>query len=243
VDEDEPVPFGGQAPDGGDEEGAHGQAGAAEASTPMGSDDEGGDQATAKTSSRRLLVAGVIVAVAALVVAGLILLISNVSDAISTGTGTATITWTPATGTPPPVGNLPQPFGGTIKGSGVSGINRTTISSKDIGSLENPSGKSPAEFQVFRLNGSFGGKAFTLGVYYQLNLKSLANTQIAVRGTYGTSTVKGTIAPPSAADLSKGSPPVDFHGTIGDFKVSGIIYPPTGNANKQTARATFTVTK
>jgi hypothetical protein len=67
-----------------------------------------GGQATAKSPFRRVFIGGVIVAVAALVAAGLVLLVSNVSNAISTGTGTATITWTPVSGTAPTIGNLPS---------------------------------------------------------------------------------------------------------------------------------------
>jgi hypothetical protein len=222
---DEPVPDGGQAPEGG--QGAAAPVPTEVPGVAMPPRPNGGavDQAAAKSSSRRLLIGGAIVVVAALVVAGLVLLVTNVSNAISTGTGTATITWTPATGTPPPVGNLPQSFGGTIKGIGVSGINRTTISANGFGSLVNPSGKPPTEIQVFRLNGSFGGKAFTLGVFYELhNRPSAVYPQINVRGTYGTLAVNGTITPPSVADLNKGSVPADFHGTVGSFKVSGLSF-------------------
>jgi hypothetical protein len=125
----------------------------------------------------------------------------------------------------------------------VSGINRTTVSPNDFRPLVNPSGKTPTGIRLFRLNGSFGGMPFNLGVFYRVRFKSSLSYQIGVKGTYGTSAVNGIITPPSAADLSRGSVPVDFHGTIGDFKVSGIIYPATGDANKRTARATFTVTK
>jgi hypothetical protein len=249
VDIDEPVPDEGQAPIGGRGEDPTVPAEALGTSTPVGPEREPGGQSTSKPTSRRLVIGGAIVVVVAAVVAGLVLFISSVSNAITTGTGTATITWTPATGTSPTFGNLPQPFDGTIKGIRVSGINRTTISANDSALLFNPSGKTPTEVQVFRLNGTFGGKAFALGVYYQIRfnpssaLQQVPSYRITVKGTYGTSVVNGSITPPSTADLRKGSVQVDFHGTIGDFKVSGIIYPNTGDRNKQTARATFTVSK
>jgi hypothetical protein len=52
-----------------------------------------------------------------------------------------------------------------------------------------------------------------------------------------------TISPPSAADLNNGSVPADLRGTVGSFKVSGVFFPPTGNGQRQTSPATFTVTK
>src|ERR1700680_3721529 len=171
VDVDEPVPDGGQAPEGGRGAVAPVPTQTPGVAVPVHPSGEAGDQGTGKVSSRRLLIGGVIVVVAALVVVGLVLLITNVSDAITTGTGTATITWTPVSGTGLPVGNLPQAFEGTIRGIGVSGTNRAIISANGLGSPV-PSGKSPTEIQVFRLNGSFGGKGFNLGVFYNLRNRS-----------------------------------------------------------------------
>jgi hypothetical protein len=243
VDVDEPNSYGGLAHDEGTDD-THGAVDAAEAATPLGSDEGPRDHVAVSSFSRRLVIGGLVVAVVAVVAAGLVLFITNMSSAISTGTGTATITWTPVTGTPPAIGNLPQSFGGSINGVGVSGINRTTITAKDFESLTNPSRTSPTEFQAFRLTGSFGGKDLSLGVYYVVSLRpSLTNLEINVRGTYGSMAVKGIITPPSAAELTNSSPPVHFHGTIGDFRVSGIIYPSAGNSKLQTSRTTFTVTK
>jgi hypothetical protein len=232
---------GGQGSGGDGEEGAQVLV-EAPASTSGGLDGDVDGRSATNRPTRRMVIVGAIVVVAALVVVALVLLISNVSNALSTGTGTATITWTPAKGTQPIIGNVPQPFGGSIKGTPVSGINKTTVNFKDYGSAFTSS-KSTVVFQVFRLTGSLDGTAFNLGLDYRIHPKALANSQILVKGTYGSLAVTGTIAPPSAAQSLEGSPPLHFRGTVGDFKVSGIIYSPKGDANRQTARATFTVTK
>jgi hypothetical protein len=88
--------------------------------------------------------------------------------------------------------------------------------------------------QYFHYKGTFAGKPFALGV-------GISTKQVAfvITGTYDGQTVKAVVGLPASPNLR--SPPIPFHGTIGKWKVTGIIHSPTGTSQMQTATATYTV--
>jgi hypothetical protein len=61
-----------------------------------------------------------------------------------------------------------------------------------------------------------------------------------ITGTYDGQMVNAVVGPPPSPNLN--SPPIPFHGTIGKWKVTGVIHSPSGSGQKQTATATYSVT-
>jgi hypothetical protein len=178
---------------------------------------------------RRSLTVGVVGAavVVVLVVLG-VFVFFKVSAAISAGSGTATLTWAPtlASGN-----NPPQPFTGTIGGHPVSGVSTFVLPT-------NPTGPDALRnVQVFHYKGSFDGKSFDLGG--QIGGQSINSVVLLITGTYDGQAVHAVLAPLSNPNLN--NPPIPFHGTIGKWKVKGIIRGPTGSGQKQSATATYTV--
>ena len=115
----------------------------------------------------------------------------------------------------------------------MSGVS-TTLLTENSGSPTNPYSETP----VFRWKGTYGGKPFDLRVILFDD-----GHPFGVAGTYGTETVKASVAVPTTQDTDQAHIPIDFQATIGLWKVSGVIGGPAGGNEKQTARATFTVTK
>jgi hypothetical protein len=240
MDAEEPVPGAGQ-PAVGDEPAPE----FTSESAPGGEDPPLNDDASPKKTSRRQVIgAGVAVVVVGGVAAGVALSRSSGPTTISTGTGTATITWTPATGPTPVVGNLPQPFSGTVDGLQAKGVATTTFSAADADSL---SGSKSRGFQVFEWKGTMGGKPFDLGVFIQPvktgpsgGYLALGAGEFKVVGKYGSDAVSAVVVGPIAI----GNPTTArFRGTVGHMQVSGAISGPNGNSQKQVAKATLTVTK
>jgi len=244
VNADDPVPDGGQALDSEPSDVSTGpvrpNGSPPDLDHPLGS----GDVVSPK-SRRRSLIFGVVAAVilVGVVIAGLIVW-SEAAAVISAGNGTATITWQPAAGGGSSPGNPPQPFMGSINGHAVSGLATTPFSANGLNPLFSPSA-APSEFQVFRYRGQFAGKPFDLGMYVKAPIEaSTAFSGFVVKGSYNGEEVHAVVAvPPSASLNSGGSIQANFHGTIGQWKVSGTISGPTGTPQKQTATATFTVSK
>ena len=236
---DEPVPNGGQRSDGG----AADRSGAATASDSGPSSVSG--PAVSSKSPRRSLFIGVVVAVIIVIAAvvGFIIVGSEAAAILSAGKGKATITWTPAMGNGNSIGNPPQTFTGTINGNSVSGISTLAISASSAKSLLNPT-KSKGSIQVFKWKGTFGGKPFDLGMFikYPLSLAT-GSGSFVVKGTYGDNAVNAIVGPPRPYASGQLIPPTPFHGTIGQWKVTGVISGPTGTRQVQTATATFTVSK
>jgi hypothetical protein len=171
------------------------------------------------------------VVVIAIVIVGIIVF-NEASAALSAGSGTVTITWTPAPNNGDTTGNQPQSFSGNIGGHSVSGVATFTLPS-----TSNPlKGSTPflQNVQYFHYKGTFAGKPFALGV-------GISTKQVAfvITGTYDGQTVKAVVGLPASPNLR--SPPIPFHGTIGKWKVTGIIHSPTGTSQMQTATATYTV--
>jgi hypothetical protein len=245
VSADEPDPDGGRALDGGSGDALPDpvrlSGSLADSDLPTGS----GEAVSAK-SRRRSLILGVVVAVILLgiVIAGL-LVWSKASAVISAGNGTATITWTPVTGGSSSPGNPPQPFTGSINGNAVSGVATTPFSLNGLNPLLNPSA-APSEVQVFRYKGKFAGKSFDLGMYIKVpfNPSLTGGSEFVVKGTYDGQAVHGVVTPPPLTSINGSSSSLaNFHGTIGQWKVSGAISSSTGTSQTQTATARFTVTR
>jgi hypothetical protein len=186
----------------------------------------------ASNGSHRSLIVGIVGAavVVVLVILG-VFVFFKVSAAISAGSGTATITWTAAPGSENGSSNPPQPFTGTIGGHPVSGVSTFVFPSNPTvpDALKNA--------QIFRYKGSFDGKSFALDG--QIGGQTVNTLVLLITGTYDGQAVHAVLAPPSNPNLS--NPPIPFHGTIGKWKVKGIIRGPTGSGQKQTATATYTV--
>jgi hypothetical protein len=164
---------------------------------------------------------------------------SSTPNTISTGTGTATITWEPVSGSSTGFGNPPQPFTGTIDGLRLSGVATT------------PKANSATTIEFFRWKGTFAGKPFDVGLFATYHpATSLSNPaarfpSIKITGKWGSQAVNGHIVTPSAAQLKNGKGPLRFDGTVGEYKVSGSIPQPTGTGDrtKRTGTATFTISE
>jgi len=196
--------------------------------------------ASSPSRRRRLAIASVaVLVVVAAVVAGIAVFRSSIADAIATGHGTATITWTPASGSSQP----PQPFSGTVDGRAVSGVATSTISASDVPSTAGSPATLPSRIQAFRWKGQFGGKPYDLEVDIvgAGGSSGTGFTRFEVTGTYANRAVRCT-APVSSSSGSASTAPIHFSGTVGSYKVSGAVPQPSGNGSKQTATATFTVT-
>jgi hypothetical protein len=244
VNVDEPVPDGGGAPDRGPSDGSPGPV-RPNGSLPDLDHPHGSGDVVSPKNRRRSLIFGVVAAVilVGVVIAGL-LVWSEAAAVISAGNGTATITWNPATGGSTSLGNPPQPFTGSINGNAVSGLATTSLSTNSPNPLLNPSA-APSEVQMFRYRGKFAGKPFDLGMYVKVPIKvSTALLSFVVKGTYNGQAVYAVVTPPpSTSPNGSGSSQADFHGTIGQWRVSGAISSPTGTSQRQTATTTFTVSK
>ena len=175
-------------------------------------------------------VVGTVIVIAVVIVG--IFVFSEASAALLAGSGTAMITWTPAPNNGDTTGNPPQSFSGNIGGHPVSGVARFTLPSTS----DPLAGTTPAlqNVQYFHYKVTFAVKPFALGV-------GISTQQVAfvITGTYDGQTVKAVVGPPAHPNLS--SPPIPFHGTIGKWKVTGIIHSPTGTSQMQTATAAYTV--
>ncbi len=229
-------------------------------SSPLPGAEGGGSDASAATdgppadgstqqqkTSRRPVATGVVVAVVAVIVvggviAGLALSKSTTPSTISVGPGTATIRWKPATGPIDGNGNPPQPFTGSIEGIPVAGIATTPVSAASSSSV-------PGRVVVFRWEGWFGKKPFDLDLSIAFphgtapSSSAPAIPSLAVSGTWGDEAVAGQITTPSVAQITRGKGALHFHGTVGDLRVSGSAFMPTGNNDQKSGTATFVVTK
>jgi len=119
-----------------------------------------------------------------------------------------------------------------IGGHSVSGIATFTLpsASKPL------QGSTPdlQSVQYFHYQGTFAGKPYSVGVGI-----STQQTAFVITGTYDRQTVKAVVGPQASSNLH--SSPIPFHGTIGRWKVAGVIHGPTGTGQMQTATATYTV--
>ncbi len=244
MDEDEPVPESATAQTGPDVEAAS----ATEVSMPSTGDHQApSERRSQRKTSRRLVIGVVLALVMVAAVIGLAFALSSTPTTISTGTGSATITWTPVSTNSDPVSSPPQPFRGTIEGITASGVATMPLTAGGAPS-PSPSGAFPTKLEVAQWKGTFGGKSFTVGIFAQyspsesITIPTPTFPTVTIIGRWGIEPVKGKVDTPTAAELNSGNGPLHFAGTVGQFKVSGTVQPPTGHKSRQSL-ASFTVAK
>lgn len=112
------------------------------------------DQAVPLKSHRRSLIIGPVAAVVvvAVVIVG-IFAFNEASAALSAGSGTATITWTPAVNNGDTTGNPPQSFTGNIGGHSLSGVATFTLPTSTTSPLVGTKVAS-SDVQIFRYQGT-----------------------------------------------------------------------------------------
>jgi hypothetical protein len=186
------------------------------------------------TFSRRL---GVVVLLAGLVLALLAFSADALMARLATiplGRGTASITWTGATGVTPTIGSIK----GTAGGYQVSGSGKVPAAASVNGTATSIS--VPSEFPIADVTGTIGGAQFALDIVLQLP-SSLTTTKAQpfghITGTFRNQPVRATIT------ASPESRSFRFQGTIGTLAVSGVVSQPHQHKNTETAQATFNVTK
>jgi hypothetical protein len=202
------------------------------------------------------------IAAAVVVVAGIVAAVvvyQHSRDPFSSGSGTATITWTSVKGslgsdslTPK---DIAQPFAGNISGVPISGVATSELSAlyhAFENQAEHPKSSSSSKIRLYELKGTFDGKAFNVGLYvqYHLNLADPEPTEfpaIQAIGTYGKEKILAKLDPPASAlkvEEKTGnlpaSAPVLLTGTIGTLRVSGRIdMSATRRGTTNVGRATF----
>jgi hypothetical protein len=160
---------------------------------------------------------------------------------IAPGHGTATVTWQPAHGGSSSPGNPPQPFTGTIGGHPLIGVATTPLTPSSSEKLVNPS-KSSGEIEVFKYVGKLAGHTYSVALYLKTPF-NLSSGSFEAKGTFDGLTVSAVLVGTTTGSSTAGSVQGTFHGSVGQWKVSGTISGPTGNTNKQTAEAVYTVSR
>lgn len=198
-------------------------------------------------ASRRLVIGALLALVIVAAAIGLAFALSGTPTTIDTGTGSATITWTPVSANADTVSTSPQPFQGTIEGIMASGEATTPLADGSAPSTT-PSGAFPTKLEAAHWKGTFGGRPFSVGIFVQYSSNdSITNPSptfptVTIAGRWGSKTIKGVVDTPTAAEVKTGNGPLRFTGTVGDFKVSGTVQPPTGRTRRQSL-ASFTVSR
>ncbi len=194
--------------------------------------------------SRGLAIA-IISAVVLLIVVGVGvgIYVATQANTIGLGSGIATITWKHTAGSVNPISGIsinppPQPFTGSIEGRTISGTS-TFI-------LPGPSSlASRSSFSYQRYTGTFDGKAFNLKVTVTglssdpSSPGSTTNASFVVDGTWGSDKVHAVVPTPTNPNGNTAG----FHGTVGQWKVTGTITGPTNNGSIAKATASFTVSQ
>jgi hypothetical protein len=215
-----------------------------------------GTESTARHRSKRpplpLLIALGVVVIGVVAYFG-VTQIFTTNNALHTGAGTATVSWTPTHSTTY-AKPAPQPFTGTIDGLQLSG----TASAPTDAKVEKPGSgvttgklfdKPLKSIPIQDWNGTLGGTPFSVDVTMSDTASfagSLANKtttltlgQISLNatGTFGSQdvTLSGTVT-------GTGRDTISFHGTIGNLSVRGTVQMPSAATTKATAGASFTVT-
>ncbi len=210
------------------------------------SDDKAPPRSPGRTS-RRLVVGAVVTLVIVAVGIGLAVTLSGAPTTVSTGSGSATISWTPVPSNSDTVSTAPQPFRATIEGIMASGVATIPLADGSAPSTT-PAGVFPTKLEAAQWKGTFGGKPFSIGIYVQyssnesITTPSPAFPTITITGRWGSETVKGIVDAPTAAEVKSGNGPLRFRGTVGQLKISGTVQPPTGRMSRQ-SQASFTVSR
>lgn len=150
---------------------------------------------------------------------------------IPLGRGTATITWTGATGIAPTI----QSISGNARGYTVSGRGHVPLPSPGAGTATS----IPSQIPVADVTGTIGGSRFTLNITltFPASVTSKAPQNVgSVSGTFRNEPVRATLT----ADITSKS--FAFAGTIGSLHVSGVISQLTQHGRSETAHARFDVT-
>jgi hypothetical protein len=184
---------------------------------------------------------GLVVIVIVGVLAAVTILQTNGVTKLSTGSGTATITWQKVGGGvyPPP-----QPFSGVVDGISVTG--KATGASPNNASNPSPqSGTIPNQIHAASWVGTLGGTSFDLDVTLVVGNGASSSLQFLnasynVTGTYGSQRVDIT-ARVINASISNGS--FQFSGTVGNLSVIGSVPAWSESGGTETVRASFTVNK
>jgi hypothetical protein len=166
-------------------------------------------------------------------------LIATASDAlvarltnIPLGRGTATITWTGATGATTTINSIK----GTAGGYNVAAKGRVPTTSPTTGSAST----TPSQFPVANVKGTIGGTGFSLNIVLTLPA-SLTSSKLQtvgnVTGTFRNQHVDATLT----ANVNSSS--FVFTGTIGSLHIVGRVSQPIRHAHMETAHASFNVTK
>ena len=145
--------------------------------------------------------------------------------------GTATITWTGATGITPTI----QSIGGNARGYTVSGRGHVPLPTSGAGNATS----IPSWIPVADVAGTIGGSRFTLDIVltFPASVTSEAPQSVgSVTGTFRHEPVRATLT----ADITSKS--FAFAGTIGSLHVSGVISQLTQHGRSETAHAHFDVT-
>jgi hypothetical protein len=150
---------------------------------------------------------------------------------IPLGRGTATITWTGATGITPTI----QSISGNARGYTVSGHGHVPQPPPGAGTATS----IPSQIPVADVAGTIGGSRFTLNITltFPASVTSKAPQNVgSVSGTFRNEPVRATLT----ANITSRS--FAFAGTIGSLHVSGVISQPTQHGRTETAHARFDVT-
>ncbi len=194
-----------------------------------------------------------LVAVALLIGTLTVLVLVSDRAVIQDGPGTAVISWTPVRqdlsgGDLSPAA---QPFTAVLDGHSASGTSTTVLTTGTAPHAVSSTGRDGGAVPVFQYRGRLAGHAFDLTVSYRLVQPSdlagteglhpnLPATEFTIQGTYDGMPVRATIAAPGG-DGPSASEPARLVGTIGHWKVTGRIPPPTGSPSRQSVTAHFVV--
>ncbi len=186
--------------------------------------------------------------VAAVVVAAVVIY-DKASTALSAGSGTATITWVPTPGNAPGVIFPPRTFVGTIGGKKLVG--HAAVKVVTVGHSTLILGSPPSSTVVISdYDGSLGGKPFAIVQSDRPNSTDPAqNDPLLYGGTFDGMRVNLMLGAAPGLSLTAAvvhhsgatRSPIHFFGTIGTWRVTGLIDFPTWTGDEQTATATYRV--
>jgi hypothetical protein len=151
---------------------------------------------------------------------------------IPLGRGTATITWTGATGITPTIKSVK----GAAGGYSVSATGRVPKPTSIVGSASS----IPSELPLANIKGTIGGSSLTLDIILTFPASAISAKPQSfghITGTFRNQAVTGTLT----ANISSSF--FGFKGTIGTLHVDGVVSQPHQHGNTETAHASFDVTK
>jgi len=154
---------------------------------------------------------------------------------IPLGHGTATITWTGATGITPTINSIRGTAGGFhVLASGIVPTSTGVVPTNATASTQQT---VPSKVPVADVKGTIGGGHFTLNIVIMLPSELSAKPQKFgyVTGTFRNQQVNATLT------VNLKSITYGFKGTIGSLHVTGVVSEPVQHGDTETAHATFDV--